>query len=362
MDDEWNSNHAVQDDDVEVQTVDSPNENLPREPIEELQATILQEEHKEKLGNKPVNILFTGLSGASKSTAVNTMLGEVLAKTGSGPDSIETPKSCYKGEFEGVKLHVYDTNGYSKSNHKIPKSTSIDLILICIKITNHLSDMEMQLLHALGKALDKEAWNRTVIVLTFANLLIYDSKIELLRTKEAKCQAINDIKDEYMKSIRKRLKEFMDKETLRNIPFCLAGKSDPFDPTKRSARMLPTTEDWLVDLWEICADRINPEYKPWFDRLIDYIREKLYKMFKRRTEDQQQQSVEEQPNGGQQVEEQQVEDQQDEGQQVEEQEDGGQQDEEQDEWQQDEEQQDEGQQVKEEQDGGQQDEEGRTAS
>ena len=41
-----------------------------------------------------------------------------------------------------------------------------------IKITNRLSDSEIKLLQALGKAFDKEAWNRTVLVLTFANLLI----------------------------------------------------------------------------------------------------------------------------------------------------------------------------------------------
>ena len=265
MDDKLNGFLNIQES-TEIQTVSSPNENLPNE---EFQSSILQE--REKFGRNDVHILFTGLSGAGKSTLVNAMLGEVVAQTGCGPDSIEAPKSYYEGEFEGVKLQVCDTNGFSETNHKIPKSGRFNLILICIKITNRIGDSEVNLLQALGKALDKEVWNRTVIVLTFANLLIYDSKIELLRTKEAKCQAINDIKDEYMKSIRKRLKEFMDKEKTHNIPFCLAGKSDPFDPTDRSARKLPTTEDWLVDLWQISASRVSPEKKTWFSRLFDFI-------------------------------------------------------------------------------------------
>lgn len=46
------------------------------------------------------------------------------------------------------------------------------------------------------------------------------------------------------------------------IIICLAGESNPYDLSDRSVRKLPTTEDWLVDLWEICANRINPEYKP----------------------------------------------------------------------------------------------------
>ena len=343
MDDERNSNLDVQDD-VEIQTVNFPNENLPSVPFKEPQVTILQDEQKEKLGKKPVYILFIGLSGAGKSTLVNVMLAKVAAKTGCGPDSIEASKSHYEGEFEGVKLQVYDTNGYSESNHKIPKSGSFDLILICIKITNRLSDSEKNLLKALGKAFDKEAWKRTVIVLTFANLLLQDSKIKYLASEEAQCEVMNKLMEEYKECITKQLEGYMDKEIAHNIPFCLAGESHPHDPTIRSVRKLPTAEDWLVDLWKICANRINPEYKPWFDRLIDYIREAFFKMFKRKMEDQQQDEE------GQQVEEQQDE----EGQQVEEQQDEeGQQNEEQQdkEGQQVEEQQDkEGQQVEEQQD------------
>lgn len=288
MDDEWNSNLDVQDD-VEVQTVSSPNENLPRVPLEEPQGTILQDEHKEKLGKKPVHILFTGLAGAGKSTLVNVMLRKVLAQTGCGPDSIEASKSYYEGEFEGVQLRVYDTCGYSsESNHKIPKSDSFDLILICIKITNRFSDSEIKLLKALGKALDKEAWKRTVIVLTFANLLLQDSKIKYLASEEAQRKVINDIMEDYKKSIRKHLEGHIDKETAHSIPFCLAGESHPHDPAIRSVRKLPTTEDWLVDLWETCANRINPEIRSWFDRLIDIILELLLRIRTKERRQQQQ--------------------------------------------------------------------------
>ena len=269
MGSEWKSDLAIQDG-VEVQIVRSPDENL--------QATILQEEHKDKFGKKDVHILFTGLSGAGKSTLVNAMLGEVVAQTGCGPDSVEASKSQYYGKIEGVKLQVYDTNGFSiKSNHRIPKTGSFDLILICIKITNRVGDSEMNLLQALGKALNKEAWKRTVIVLTFANLLLQDPKIDHLK-EEAKRQAMNNIMEEYKESITKHLEGYMDKETAHNIPFCLVGLSDPFDPKERSVRKLPTTEDWLIDLWEICANRVNPEIKSWFQRLMDKILELFSKI------------------------------------------------------------------------------------
>ena len=292
---------------VEIQTVSSPNVNIPDE---ERQATIgiLQEKHKEKFGRSDVHILFTGLSGAGKSTLVNTMLGEVLARTGCGPDSIEA-LSYYEGEFEGVKLQVCDTNGYSESNREIPESDGFNLILLCIKITNRVGDSEINLLQALGEAFDKEAWNRTVIVLTFANFLIEDPKIKLLKMKEAKRQAINNIMEEYKESITKHLEGYMDKETAHNIPFCLAGISDPFDPKERSVRKLPTTEDWLIDLWEICANRVSSEKKNWFDRLFDFIKRMISKILRR--EEQQEQHDEEQQQ--QHHEEQQVE----EGQEVE---------------------------------------------
>uniref|UniRef100_A0A1X7VRL5 AIG1-type G domain-containing protein n=1 Tax=Amphimedon queenslandica TaxID=400682 RepID=A0A1X7VRL5_AMPQE len=303
MGDQWNSNLDVQDD-VEIQPVTFPNENIPRVPLEEPQATILQEEHKEKLGNKPVHILFTGLAGAGKSTLVNVMLAKVLAQTGCGPDSIKASKSYYEGEFEGVQLRVYDTYGYStESNHKIPKSDSFDLILICIKITNRLSDSEIKLLKALGKALDKEAWKRTVIVLTFANLLLQDSKIKYLASEEAKCQAMKDLMEDYKRSITKHLEGHMDKETAHSIPFCLAGESHPHDPTIKGVRKLPTTEDWLVDLWETCANRVNPEIRSWFDRLIEIILELLSRIKERRQQQQHDEKIELKEHAKQRVEE-----------------------------------------------------------
>uniref|UniRef100_A0A1X7SS42 Uncharacterized protein n=1 Tax=Amphimedon queenslandica TaxID=400682 RepID=A0A1X7SS42_AMPQE len=79
MDDKGNKDLDVQDD-AEIQPVDSPNENLPREPSEEPQTTILPEEHKEKLKQKPVHILFTGLSGAGKSTLVILCWEKLLFK------------------------------------------------------------------------------------------------------------------------------------------------------------------------------------------------------------------------------------------------------------------------------------------
>ena len=286
MTDKWNSDA---DDNLyeEIDAVSPPNEV---QPIEEPQATLLHKKHKKKLGRKDVHILFTGLSGAGKSTLANAMLGEAVAQTGCGPDSVEASKSYHEGEFEGVKLQVCDTNGYSESNHEIPESDGFNLILICIKITNRIGDSEMKLLQALGEAFDREAWKRTVIVLTFANFLIHDAKIEVLTTEEEKCQAIKEVMEEYKESITKHLKDYMNNKTARKIPFCLAGKSDLSDPTNRNARKLLTTEDWLVDLWETCANRYKPQRgEKWFNRLFAFIK----KIFSRREGQQQQQHVEE---------------------------------------------------------------------
>uniref|UniRef100_A0A1X7VQ85 AIG1-type G domain-containing protein n=1 Tax=Amphimedon queenslandica TaxID=400682 RepID=A0A1X7VQ85_AMPQE len=269
----------------EIDEVSPPNEG---QPIEEPPATLLHKKYKKKLGKKDVHILLTGLSGAGKSTLANAMLGETVALTGCGPDSVEASKSYHEGEFEGVKLQVCDTNGYSESNREIPESDGFNLILLCIKITNRVGDSEVNLLQALGEAFDKEAWSRTVIVLTFANFLTQDAKIELLKTEEEKCQAIKEVMEEYKESITKHLRGYMNNRKVRKIPFCLAGKSDLSDPTNRDARKLLTTEDWLVDLWEISAKRSKPlRGQKWYNRLFAFIK----KTFSRREE--QKQHVEE---------------------------------------------------------------------
>uniref|UniRef100_A0A1X7VSY5 G domain-containing protein n=1 Tax=Amphimedon queenslandica TaxID=400682 RepID=A0A1X7VSY5_AMPQE len=265
-----------QEDSDDVTNVPGPNEDRPEDPTP--RGPIICDKTKTHLQQlqKPVHILFAGLAGAGKSTLVNTTLGKVVAPVVSGPNSTEVSKNYYEGEFEGVQLKVYDTNDYNKSNEEIPESNRFDLIFVCIKITNRLSDSEEKFLQALGKELDKEAWKRTVIVLTFANLLVQDPTIKYMPTEKEKHEAINDIKEEYEKCIRKLLEGHMDKETAHSIPFCLAGESNPHDLSDRSVRKLPTTEDWLVDLWKTVKTfpvHSNPEIKikPWFDRFIEYL-------------------------------------------------------------------------------------------
>lgn len=262
----------IDSDNYSLQLVTEPNENFtPGQG-----GPILQQKSKEKLQslNRPVSILYTGLPGAGKSTLVNTMLGEVVARTGFGPDSIEAGKDCYEGEFEEVKLKVFDTNGYSKKTCEYNKSSkeSFDLILICIKIMNRVGDSEKQMLSDLAKALDNEALKRTIVVLTFANFLPQDAKIKRLKSEEAKIQITKEIHEEFKTVITGHLKNHMDEETACSMPFCLAGECDPFDPTVKEDRQLLTTDDWLVDLWEACALHVNPEVKTWFDRLKEFMR------------------------------------------------------------------------------------------
>lgn len=215
---------------------------------------VSQKKEKLKAREKSVKILVTGLTGTGKSTLINAMMGNIVACAEFGPKPVTSkPIEVHKGEYEEIRIKVYDTAGFGDSTiseKKILKNIStktprrgFDLILITIRMDSRMNKAVQQMLSTMGKLVDAEMWKRTVVVLTFANGF-------LMQVRENDCSDGNkEYEYDQMERIKAEIKEtflefahISDTEIAQNIPFVVAGGL--------RNRNLPKDDDWLVTLWD----------------------------------------------------------------------------------------------------------------
>ena len=247
-----------------IQEVKEANENLDSEHEKKFHEKM--EALKQR--GEPVNILVIGPTGSGKSTLINALMGKTMAEAGHGAKGVTTEVGEYEGEFKGVKIKIYDTIGFrdteGKSDGSILKEIAavnkFDLVLVCMKLEDRVNRDIKKIFVELALSLHKEMWRRTVVVATFANMFIkLDSVPE---TKPDRERAIKDKISEFKRYVSECLKGHVDENIIRDIPYRIAGKE--------KKRKLPTTDDWLKDLWSTCIDRCSDEAQPFLTMLAKH--------------------------------------------------------------------------------------------
>ena len=247
-----------------IQEVKEANENLDAEHEKKF--------HKKmealKQRGEPVSILVIGPTGSGKSTLINALMGKTMAEAGHGAKGVTTEVGEYEGEFKGVKIKIYDTIGFrdteGKSDGSILKEIAavnkFDLVLVCMKLEDRVNRDIKKVFVELALSLHKEMWRRTIVVATFANIFI---KLESVPEEEpGRERAIKDKISEFQRYVSKCLKGHVDEDIICGIPYRVAGKE--------KKRKLPTTDDWLKDLWSTCIDRCSDEAQPFLTMLAKH--------------------------------------------------------------------------------------------
>ena len=211
-------------------------------------------EKKESLKRRrrPLNILCLGITGSGKSSIVNAMMGEVLARTQCVPESCQSEVECHKGEYEGIRINVYDTVGFSGSvpkDRKILKNISdtapsggYNVLLLTLRMDCRFDEKVFQMLSLTGKLLKPVMWQRTILVLTFANAFVVQ-----LEEGYQGYSMNTDVQKMTIERTTVKIKELfqkhsrLSKEIADSIPIVLAGSANK--------RQLPTDPDWLLTLW-----------------------------------------------------------------------------------------------------------------
>jgi small GTP-binding protein len=155
---------------------------------------------------EPLTFVLVGKAGVGKSSTVNTLMGREVAKT-SDERVMTADVTKYEGEFDGIKLNIFDTPGladtskrdkiYLENIREIAKPQDILLYVRPLYETRLLQDDE----NAIRRVTDTfgpAIWGQTVLVLTFADMYPDRSVLEHktdARTKETRASIASAIQD-----------------------------------------------------------------------------------------------------------------------------------------------------------------------
>ena len=64
-----------------------------------------------KSGSESINILVTGKTGVGKSSLINAIVGEILAKEGKSLGGVTREITCHEGKVNHIKFEVWDSPG-----------------------------------------------------------------------------------------------------------------------------------------------------------------------------------------------------------------------------------------------------------
>ena len=237
--------------------------------------------------SKSISIFLTGKTGSGKSTLVNTLVGQSVAKEGDDLDPMTAEVTCYTREQDGITLKIWDSPGLQDGTGREEryiadmkaKCKNIDLYLLCINISDlgrfNSDCSEIKAIKKLSETFGSSMWDNATIALTFANEIednnqpMRDAKRRILAAKDRISCLEKTANEEEIKAAKQTLEE--EKAKLENL-FCdkirewdrslreMLEREIKVDPAKVKAvkiiptgfsepQSLPDRPHWLTTFW-----------------------------------------------------------------------------------------------------------------
>ena len=208
-------------------------------------------------GAKSATILVTGKTGAGKSSLINGIIGQEVAKEGHELDRGTTEVESFECKYHDVDITIWDSPGlqdgldkeaeYIKDMQRKGCADS-DLVIYCTPMNaNRLKQEDIDAICKLTKGLGPSIWKNALFVLTFANRVepppVQSEKLtpELIKEKELDHfkKRLAELKKELQEAV---ISTGVDASTTVSIPVVPAGDKKEND--------LPDRDNWLSPLWQ----------------------------------------------------------------------------------------------------------------
>ncbi len=201
-----------------------------------------------------ISVFVAGKTGTGKSTLVNALLGEAVAKDVEMPE-VMPEVMPYKGNIQEIDVTVWDSPGLQDGTKneekylngiKMKYNGEVDLLLYCISMntTRFVSGSpDIESMINLTKTLGPEIWENAMIILTRANKEIRGMR-KKLPDPESVAAKFNERLGEWRSQIVRYLQEDIGLSVgvAQNIQIVPAGRIEiPF--------LLEGHRPWLSHLW-----------------------------------------------------------------------------------------------------------------
>ena len=195
---------------------------------------------------KSIRMVATGQVGQGKSKLVNSLMGKVVAKEGTGPRSVTHNLENYTDYINGVKVTIVDTPGFNDvcisdkdTTLELAKEICeepVDLILFCVRMDRRIETEIDTIIQNMTLMLERSIWRYAIFVLTFAN------KVDPASFAETQAEW-DRILHEYA-----RTKGGVQADIAQRIPVVVAGSEE---------ESLPGCESWFARFWVTAHNRIK---------------------------------------------------------------------------------------------------------
>ena len=221
-----------------------------------------------------MKILVVGHNGSGKSSLINDLMGQSIALVGQLHTQTKHPLiQEYQCFVSGTKVTIYDTRGFGDPEVRnedtveaIGIMKTVDVILICHKLFDKVDKHTIEELEALTRRMGDDLIDLSILVFTFGDDYLARCSTTPKYTNDNKLTTVSKEKlrkemETQQKELEKIFKEALQrcgirKDVVDKIPTCITCGKSLEDGTKKE---LPTSDNWIVELWDLCVDRCKPD-------------------------------------------------------------------------------------------------------
>lgn len=216
-----------------------------------------------------VSILVCGKTGTGKSTLVNGLVGKLVAQEGEELDAMSSEVTNYDCKIGNIQLVIWDSPGLLDRTSREESYLAdikthcrdVDLFLYCILMSEdrfHSGSDDVESMKKLTQTLGNELWANAIIVLTFAQDIEVEAKVQIDGPSDP--QKTREYFERKLKTWARDIHDILVDEI--KVPKDITDQVSVLPAGYRTKLSLPDRHHWLSELWLASLRAMKPRAQP----------------------------------------------------------------------------------------------------